>query len=105
MDKVRRLLDDLSRRGSNAYHGFLLALRNAGYDFLASKIVENEKIVRREIEEKEREKRKKSEERECCSSFDKRISDTSSSTISQDDDMIDSNLSTISNQTGMDVDH
>lgn len=63
MDKVRRLLDDLSRRGSNAYHGFLWALRNAGYDFLASKIVENEKIVRREIEEKEREKRKKSEER------------------------------------------
>lgn len=175
MDKVRRLLDDLSRRGSNAYHGFLWALRNAGYDFLASKIVENEKIVRREIEEKEREKRKKSEERgspmqtatntvpssrplesgndsasqsstidnqdlnpnsNSLESFrvdltsDRSSEDipqqskseepyfkpqpqdevtvhemASSSTISQDDDMIDLNLSTTSNQTGMDVDH
>lgn len=64
MDKVRRLLDDLSRRGSNAYNGFLVALKKTGYDFLASKIVENEKIFRSEIEEKEKEKREKSEERE-----------------------------------------
>lgn len=175
MDKVRRLLDDLSRRGSNAYNGFLVALKKTGYDFLASKIVENEKIVRREIEEKEKEKREKSEERErpmqtasntvpssrplesgndsaaqsstidsqhlnsnSKSSESFRLNLTSdmsaedlpqqskseapdfnpqpqgevtvqemacSPTKSQDDDMIDLNLGTTSNQTDMDVDH
>lgn len=62
MDKVCCFLDDFFRRGFNVYYGFFWVLRNVGYDFFVSKIVENEKIVCKEIEEKEREKRKKSEE-------------------------------------------
>uniref|UniRef100_A0A8W8NRL5 CARD domain-containing protein n=3 Tax=Magallana gigas TaxID=29159 RepID=A0A8W8NRL5_MAGGI len=48
IDKVRRLLDDLIRRGSNAYHYFLEVLRETGYKHLAKKIVENEDILRKE---------------------------------------------------------
>ncbi|XP_052689434.1 uncharacterized protein LOC128167645 isoform X4 [Crassostrea angulata] len=48
IDKVRRLLDDLIRRGSNAYHDFLEVLRETGYKHLAKKIVENEDILRKE---------------------------------------------------------
>lgn len=48
IDKVRRLLDDLPRRGSNAYHDFLEVLRETGYKYLANEIVGNEEIIRRE---------------------------------------------------------
>lgn len=48
IDRVRRLLDDLVRRGSNAYHGFLESLRNTGYEYLANEIVRNEELLRRE---------------------------------------------------------
>lgn len=48
IDKVRRLLDDLVRRGSNAYHDFLEILRETGYEYLANEIVNNEEILRRE---------------------------------------------------------
>lgn len=48
IDKVRRLLDDLPRRGSNAYHDFLKVLWETGYKYLANEIVGNEEIIRRE---------------------------------------------------------
>nr|XP_034313108.1 uncharacterized protein LOC117684562 isoform X1 [Crassostrea gigas] len=48
IDKVRRLLDDLVRRGSNAYHDFLEILRETRYKYLANEIVNNEEILRRE---------------------------------------------------------
>lgn len=41
-------MDDLIRRGSNAYHDFLEVLRETGYKHLAKKIVENEDILRKE---------------------------------------------------------
>lgn len=41
-------MDDLVRRGSNAYHDFLEVLRETGYKHLAKKIVENEDILRKE---------------------------------------------------------
>lgn len=50
IDKVRRLLDDLVRRGPNAYHAFIQVLNATGYKFLADKILQNEDIVRREKE-------------------------------------------------------
>lgn len=53
IDKVRRLLEDLPRRGSNAYHDFLKVLRETGYKYLANEIVENEEIIRRENARKE----------------------------------------------------
>lgn len=50
IDKVRRLLDDLVRRGPDAYQKFLDVLRKTGYQFLANLIIQNEEIVRREKE-------------------------------------------------------
>lgn len=50
IDKVRRLLDDLVRRGPNAYRAFIQVLNATGYKFLADKILQNEDIVRREKE-------------------------------------------------------
>jgi hypothetical protein len=41
-------LDDLVRRGPNAYRAFLQVLNATGYNFLAEKIVMNEELVRRE---------------------------------------------------------
>lgn len=48
IDKVRRLLDDLVRRGPDAYERFLDVLKKTGYDFLANLIKQNEEILRRE---------------------------------------------------------
>nr|XP_022343163.1 caspase-2-like [Crassostrea virginica] len=48
IDKVRRLLDDLVRRGPNAYKSFLEVLNDTRHDFLAEKILRNEEIIRRE---------------------------------------------------------
>uniref|UniRef100_A0A8W8K3L4 CARD domain-containing protein n=1 Tax=Magallana gigas TaxID=29159 RepID=A0A8W8K3L4_MAGGI len=89
MDKVRRLLDDLSRRGSNAYHGFLWALRNAG----------SSEDIPQQSKSEEPDFKPQPQDEVTVHEM------ASSSTISQDDDMIDLNLSTTSNQTGMDVDH
>lgn len=50
IDKVRRLLDDLVRRGPDAYLKFLDVLKKSGYPFLADQIVKNEEILRREKE-------------------------------------------------------
>lgn len=50
IDKVRRLLDDLVRRGPDAYLKFLEVLKKSGYPFLADQIVKNEEILRREKE-------------------------------------------------------
>lgn len=50
IDKVRRLLDDLVRRGPDAYQKFLDVLKKSGYPFLADQIVKNEEILRREKE-------------------------------------------------------
>lgn len=41
-------MDELVRRGSNAYHDFLEVLRETGYKYLANAIVGNEDILRRE---------------------------------------------------------
>lgn len=48
IDKVRRLLDDLVRRGPDAYERFLNVLNKTGYEFLAKLIKQNEEILRRE---------------------------------------------------------
>lgn len=50
IDKVRRLLDDLVRRGPDAYLKFLDVLKKTGYEFLANLIIQNEEILRREKE-------------------------------------------------------
>lgn len=50
IDKVRRLLDDLVRRGPDAYLKFLNVLKKTGYEFLANLIIQNEEILRREKE-------------------------------------------------------
>ncbi|XP_061163123.1 caspase-2-like [Saccostrea echinata] len=50
IDKVRRLLDDLVRRGPNAYQAFLQVLDISGYRFLANQIRKNEELVRRQKE-------------------------------------------------------
>lgn len=41
-------MDDLVRRGLNAYYDFLEVLRETGYNYLANEIEKNEEILRRE---------------------------------------------------------
>lgn len=50
IDKVRRLLDDLVRRGPNAYQAFLQVLDTTGYQHLAQQIRQNECVLRRQKE-------------------------------------------------------
>ncbi|KAK3104537.1 hypothetical protein FSP39_004519 [Pinctada imbricata] len=48
IDKTRRLLDDLPRRGPLAYKKFLICLRKCEYGFLADKIEHNENQIRKD---------------------------------------------------------
>ncbi|XP_033724727.1 cell death protein 3-like isoform X2 [Pecten maximus] len=45
-DKVRKLLDDLVRRGPKAYKKFLRCLRDSGHEDLANTVEDNEHILR-----------------------------------------------------------